>query len=464
MYLHRYYAGLKQPVQTVVVGAGGFGRSFIAQGLRTPLMKVRVAVDLNAEDCARVFADVGVAPERIRVCRDKLAARQAWEQGAWIAAERLEDVLDLPLDVVVEATGHPEAGARHALQAIDADKHVALVSKEVDSVIGPILAHRAALRGKVVTPVDGDQPSLLIGLISWAEVLGLEIIAAGKSSEYDFVFDPETCILSSEQRTAYLPEFAALMEGGDILSMLEARSRYASAFPQRTVPDLCELQVVAASVGMRPDVPGMHMPIAQIGEVAEIFALAQDGGLLSGPGRLDVFHCLRRPKEVSFAGGVFVTVRCHDAPTWELLEAKGHVLNRSRSTALLYLPRHLLGVEAATSVMAAAMGVSSGKSQPNPHLDLVPVAQDHLPAGAILTAYGHHHSIDKVTAELRAAVPLASGAPLPYYLAANRRLLRSVDAGAAICLDDVELEETSVLLQLRREQDAHFFGREKSER
>lgn len=458
MYLHQYYAGLERPVQTVVVGAGGFGRSFIAQGLKTPLMDVRVAVDLDAADCARVFAAVGIAREDIRICRSAAQAREAWDAGAWIAAERLEDVLGLPLDVVVEATGHPEAGARHAILAIDADKHVALVSKEVDSVIGPILAHRAARRGKVVTPVDGDQPSLLIGLITWAEVLGLEIIAAGKSSEYDFVFDPSTCVLTSERRSAYLPDFAKLMQGGDLRALLAARSQCAAAFPQRAVPDLCELQVVAASVGMGPDVPGMHMPIAQIGEVAGIFATAQEGGLLSGTRRLDVFHCLRRPNEVSFAGGVFVTVRCEDAATWELLEGKGHVLSGNRTTAMLYLPRHLLGVEAATSVMSAGMGVSSGKPQPEPLLDLVPIAQQNLAAGTVLTAHGHHHSIDDVTAELRPAGPLMARAPMPFYLAANRRLVRDVMAGAPICFDDVELDEASVLLQLRREQDAQFFG------
>ena len=47
----------------------------------------------------------------------------------------------------------------------------------------------AAARGKIVTPVDGDQPSLLIALVSWAEVLGFDIVSAGKSSEYDFVYD-----------------------------------------------------------------------------------------------------------------------------------------------------------------------------------------------------------------------------------------------------------------------------------
>ena len=91
------------------------------------------------------------------------------------------------VDVVVEATGQPEAAAHHALLAVEANKHLALVTKELDSVAGPGLKALAAERGCVVTTVDGDQPSLLIGLVTWAEVMGFHLIAAGKSSEYDFV-------------------------------------------------------------------------------------------------------------------------------------------------------------------------------------------------------------------------------------------------------------------------------------
>ena len=80
-------------------------------------------------------------------------------------------------------SGNPEAGARHGRLAIEAGHHLVLVSKEVDSVVGPYLAAYARRHGKVVTPVDGDQPSLLIGLITWAQTLGFEILAAGKSSE-----------------------------------------------------------------------------------------------------------------------------------------------------------------------------------------------------------------------------------------------------------------------------------------
>lgn len=65
----------------------------------------------------------------------------------------------------------------------------------------------AKRRGCVISPVDGDQPALAIGLISWAETVGLEILAAGKSSEYDFVFDPAAETMTSNGRRIEVPGF-----------------------------------------------------------------------------------------------------------------------------------------------------------------------------------------------------------------------------------------------------------------
>ena len=100
--------------------------------------------------------------------------------------------MNLPIEVVVEASGMPGAGAFHALSAIENGKHVVMVTKETDCVVGPILNRLAQKAGLVYTPADGDQPSLLIGLISWAEILGFEIVCAGKAGELDFVYDPDS--------------------------------------------------------------------------------------------------------------------------------------------------------------------------------------------------------------------------------------------------------------------------------
>ena len=456
-----YFSVAKQPVETCVVGSGGFGRSFIAQGQRVPLMNVRVAIDIDAAVAARSFVAVGIPENEVVVCRTAEEARAAWANEKYIAAADLALVLGLPIDVVVEATGNPEAGARHGRMAIEAGHHVVLVSKEVDSVIGPYLTFLARQHGKVVTPVDGDQPSLLIGLITWAETLGFDIVAAGKSSEYDFVFDDKTGALTCNGTTHSLPALAEHQTLGskDVADVTGDRSQVCAALPQRAVPDLCELLVVANSTGFVPDRADLHAPIARIPEVPSVFGLTSEDGLLNRAGVLDVFHCLRRPDEASFAGGVFVVVRCDDAETWKLLEEKGHLVSRDGKRAMIFNPRHLLGLEAATSVLeAAVLGRSCGSQSPRPHLDLVARTTRRLTAGSSLAMGGHHHTIDGVTAELHPAKPLAAGNAAPFYLAANRRLVRDVEAGALITLADIEVDSASELLALRKQQDECFFA------
>jgi predicted homoserine dehydrogenase-like protein len=85
---------------------------------------------------------------------------------------------------------------------IENGKHVVMVTKETDCVVGPILNRLAQNAGLVYTPADGDQPSLLIGLISWAEILGFEIVCAGKAAELDFVFDPDSNTVARGSRSA----------------------------------------------------------------------------------------------------------------------------------------------------------------------------------------------------------------------------------------------------------------------
>ena len=452
---HRYFAGLgTRTVECVIVGTGGFGRSFLAQARHVNGLNCRVAVDRDAAVAAAVLTSVGVSD--IAECTDAAAARAAWDAGRAIAAADLAVVADLPVDVVLEATGNPEAGARHARLAIGAGKHVVMVTKETDSVAGPMLARMAAERGVVVSPIDGDQPSLLIGLATWAQVCGLRIIAAGKSSEYDFVFNPATDEITSNGVTVDAPGFGDWLDAGDRpwAEVVAARARLAN-LPQRAVPDLCEMVVVANALGMAPDRPDYHAPIARITELADLMAPVADGGLLTGQGQLDVFNCLRLPGEASFAGGVFVTVACEDDETWAMLRDKGHVVARNGRTAMIGLPRHLLGMEAATTIFEVALlGVSSGAERPRPVMDLTAHADADLPTGSLLVAEGHHHTIQNVSGRMTPARALSDDTPIPYYLLSGRRLKRDVKEGQMILCGDVDLDTGSELYRLRAAQDA----------
>jgi predicted homoserine dehydrogenase-like protein len=460
MNYHAYYAKADRPVETCVVGTGGFGQSFLAQAQRVRLLNARIAVDLTAEAAASGLRAAGIDPRQIRICESARDARAAWDRGDFIAASDIALVADLPFEVVVEATGQPRAAARHARLAIQADKHLALVTKELDSVVGPGLKALAADIGRIVTTVDGDQPSLLIGLATWAEVMGFQLVAAGKSSEYDFVFDPVSGHLSSNEQSADNVDLTSHWDIGsrNVAELLEARHAAIAGFSQRAVPDLCELLVVANATGLQPDRLDLHAPLARIGEVPTIFSHRETGGILAGDRRLDVFHCLRKPDEISFAGGVFVVVRCDDAKSWEMLKQKGHIVSRTGATAMVFLPRHLLGLEATTSILDATVHQMSGYgSDYRPRYDLVAVATEDLAVGTLLSMGGHHHTISGVTAELRPAAALTATASAPFYLAADCRLVNPVVTGQEIRINDLELPETSDLMELRRSQDARFF-------
>lgn len=453
----RYFSGRdSRQVDCAMIGTGGFGRSFLAQARHVRGLACRIAVDRRIEIAANALQSVGIAPEMIAACGDAASARSACDEGKFIAADDLAVVADLPFDVVLEATGHPDAGARHAVLAIEADKHVIMVTKETDSVIGPILSRMAAQRGRVCSPVDGDQPSLLIGLATWADTIGLNVVAAGKASEYDMVFDPAADSITSNGQRVQVPGFGDWIEGRgrDWPAVAAARARLAAALPQRAVPDLCEMTVVANALGLRPDRADLHAPIARITELADLMAPRADGGLLAGARRLDVFHCLRLPGEASFAGGVFVTVACRDAESWAMLRDKGHVVAANGRSAMIGLPRHLLGLEAATTVLEAGLlGLPSGAERPRPVIDLTAHAEADLRAGTLLSAQGHHHSIAHVSARMTPAAVLGGDVPIPYYLAANRRLIRDVPAGQPIRCADVALDPGSELWQLRQAQD-----------
>jgi len=441
-----------------LVGAGEFVATFAAQLRRIATLALGSVCDTERARGRSALLAAGYDHERIVDCdsRPDIIGCLARGQVALIQDWRL--LADLPLNVVVEATGNPDAAAAIAELSVASGYHVGLVTKEAEVIVGPVLAHRARAAGLVHTPVDGDQPSLLIGLIRRARNLGFPVVAAGKSTESDYVFDPDTGTVTAWGREVSVEGYKAAFE---------ARDGMRPALPDRivpeldcaTVPDLCEMAIVANHMeGLRPDRPELHAPVCRTTELPSLFRPRSEGGLLEQPGAIDVFVCLRRPDELSFAGGVFVVVEAPDPATGRLLAGKGIPGTREGDHLLLHNPVHLLGAEAPISILSAARdGVGTGGDRPEQRFDLLAQAGMRLTAGTIL-ALGARHTIAGMVPFLHAARPVRSGAPMPYYLAAGRTLARDVPAGAMLSLDDLVAVPDTTLMRLRREQDDLQFG------
>lgn len=192
MIYHQLFAQIDRTVRVGVIGTGHYATALVTQSRVVDQLDVPVVCDTNPDAAQNAYHHAGLDTDKTIICDTTQQAAQAIEQGKHVILTDAMQMMDLPLDVIVESTGVPSAGAKHGIEAIRHGKHVAMVSKETDVTVGPILKHLADKAGRVYTAVDGDQHGLLMGLVQWARSLGLEVLCGGKSLDSDRVYDPQT--------------------------------------------------------------------------------------------------------------------------------------------------------------------------------------------------------------------------------------------------------------------------------
>lgn len=424
------------PVRYALTGAAGdYGRTLLAQ--RAPGVEPRVLCDIDTAAVRSLLATLHVPAERI-VDADtpEAIASAARDPEAIIIIPSIDLLPHAPYDILVEATGRPEAGYDAAARAVRDQHHVTLVSKEIDSFAGVHLAHAAAAQGTVVTPALGDQPANLIEWTNRLRAYGLDIVAIGKSSEYDLVFDPEQATVTQLDETIAAPGFSELLHlGTDVTETLAARAAAVAALKRNATADSCEMAVVSNYTGFVPAAPEMLYPVVRPSELADVYALREAGGILPEPGRLDVFSALRLPGETSFAGGVFAIVRTGDPRTWEILRGKGHVVSRDGAFACLFLPYHLMGVETPVTLTEAVHhGRAVSPQLPSQYSVLAGRTTRAFAAGESLVMGGHHHDVDGV-APVVLSIDEAPADVAPLYLAGMSTLRTDLPEGSLITLD-----------------------------
>lgn len=424
-----------------IVGAtSGYGYTLLAQISQVSLMELRMICALDAGDCQRVLLELGYDRENMVICENARQLYAAPDQAILILTDyRL--VPETDITALVECTGNTVVGSWLSEEALKKGIHVYMVSKETDSVCGVAMNQIAEKYHSIYTLVNGDQPRNLLDLISWGRVLGLDIVCAGKSSEYDFVWDPDTgeftYLNDTDQPREPMPGMKALWhyQGTETLKKRECLlEKYRAVISA----DLCEMNLVSNATGMPPACKSMHYPVAKISELADIFIPREDGGILEKTGVVDVFCNLRRPDEASFAGGVFLIIRCKNEKVWKILTGKGHVVSRNQKYACVYLPYHYMGLESPISILLGdLMGIGANENCRQVAV-MAAVAQEDIPKGTVLQVHGHHHSIDHITPQLwekKEATNLA-----PFYLLNNGSLVNDIKKGDPITLSDVNPE------------------------
>lgn len=454
------------PVCAGVIGAGDFGTVIVTQHRQIPGLEIPIVADVNARAAQTALLETGFGRDSVCYAGSAGQAERLIQDGKHVYTDRPEIMMDIPfIEIICEGTGVPEAGAQHCKMAIERRKHVAVINKEVDSVIGPILKKMAAEQGVVYTPVQGDQHGLLLSLISWAKANGFTIVSAGKARDVEFILEEQARTVSvswegitgQEWETAHLSDadmawFAPIPQGMEA-EYIRRRAELLKKLPQTGDFDLCELTIMANHTGLRPANPRTNEGYLRITEVPQVYCEKKHGGIYPQEGMLDAFACLRRREDAGMDGGVYVVVKSGNPFSQGYLSRRGTLLNGDRSCTMLYRPFHLCGMEVADTIFGAVLlCVGCDGEEYLPRYDLVKTAARDIEAGE---EFGGDHD-EKLAGMIVPATHYAPDAEVPGHLLDGNRALVDIPQGAVITYSQVAEPEESLLWQLRRRQEADF--------
>jgi predicted homoserine dehydrogenase-like protein len=417
----------RTPVRIGLIGAGQMGTDVVAETKMMKGVEIVVSADIDLERAIGSF-QIGELDGEVIVAHTPQEADAAVAAGKRVAVGDYRIITDMEnLDVVLEATGAPDIGARAALRAARCGHDIAMMNVESDITVGPILHWYARQKGVLYTLAAGDEPAACKELYDFATSLGFTIVAAGKgkNNPLDRHATPEDpAVIKEAGRRGLSPNMLIEFVDGS--------------------KTMIEMASVSNATGLIPDVRGMHGPETDRDHLNQTFALKEDGGVLNKMGVVD-FGVGR------VAPGVFLIVRTDHPRLREamILRDMGH-----GPYYTLFRPFHLCSIEVPLSCAMLTL-----RRQPTmvPLERLVSevfaVAKRDLAPGDVLDSIGgttYYSLIDTFEKAQQECL-------LPIGLAKGARLIRPVAMDTPITTRDVEMKP-STILELRNLQDAWYRG------
>lgn len=444
MTLHRALqarAAQGNPVRVGLIGAGKFGSMFLSQVPRTPGLHLLGIADLSPARAREALRRVG--------WHDAAGAARSFDDalrdGTTYVQDDAEALIAHPqLDIVIDATGSPAAGIRHALLCCEHRKHIVMVNVEADVLAGPLLARRAAEAGVVYSMAYGDQPALIAEMVDWARTAGFEVVCAGKGTKYLPAYHTST----PDTVWGHYGFTEAQVASGDF------NAQMFNSFLDGTKSAI-EMAAVANATGLTPATSGLAFPPCGVDDLPTLLRPADAGGLLPHKGTVEVVSSLERDGRPVFRDlrwGVYVTFEAPSDYVRDCFSQYGLKTDASGRYAAMYKPYHLIGLELGITVAnIAVLGQPTGATT-GFRGDAVATAKRDLRAGEQLDGEGGHTVYGKL---MPAADSLACGA-LPIGLAHHVVLQHPVAAGQPVRWSDVVIDASSQAVQVRREMEALF--------
>ncbi|MFK7902041.1 MAG: NAD(P)H-dependent oxidoreductase [Nitratireductor sp.] len=417
-----------KPIRIGLVGTGEMGTDIFTQVAQMDGICVGAVLE-RTKGNAKKALEIAYGTNDISVeANTQSKVSQAIEMGKVAITHDLDLALSNDLiDVVVDATGVPEAGAQIGTRAIEHGKHLIMMNVEADVCIGPYLKHQADKAGVIYSLGAGDEPSSTMEIIEFVTAMGHSVVCAGKGKNNPLDFDavPDDFMKEATQRNMNVRMLVEFIDGSKTM---------------------VEMAAIANATGLVPDIPGMHGPKAGVSELAKTLIPKVDGGVLSKSG------CVDYSIGKGVSPGIFVIIKAeHD----RIHERMADLKMGEGPYYTFHRPYHLTSLEVP---LTAARVVMHGKPDmvplAKPVAEVCALAKKDIKAGESLDAVGEYcyrsWTMTKQDAVAAKAVPCG--------LLHNGVAISDIKKGTLLTTDNCKPNANSAIVKLRAKQDALIAG------
>ena len=416
-------------IRAGIVGAGQMGRGMVTQMALMKGIMPAIVSDIKMDNVINAFHYAGISDEDIAVAKTLEEANRYMEQGKYVATENSDLISQANLvEVAIDVTGVPEVGVKIAIDAMNNKKHVVMMDVETDVVIGSYLKKLGDRNGVIYTGSAGDEPGAVMELYSFARAMGMEVkvMGKGKNNKLDYDCNPDT-VLEEATRRKMSPRMLTSFKDG--------------------TKTMVEMTAMSNATGLIPDVIGGHGPSAspkdRCAELNEIFKLKKDGGILNQHGVVEYVN--------GIAPGVFVTVTTQNE---EIAYQMGYHSMGPGPLWTLYRPYHLCNLETPLTVAKIVIdGEPTIVPLDGPVSECIAVAKRDLKAGETIDGIGGYTTYGSIAT---AQETYEKGYVVYALVNKNTRMKCDVKKGTLLTLDMVELDTSTQLYQVRKEQDKMY--------
>ncbi|WP_262121432.1 NAD(P)H-dependent oxidoreductase [Anaerococcus sp. Marseille-Q5996] len=399
-------------IRVGVIGAGQMGRGMVAQISTIPGMIVTGISDLNI-DAANAAKDAfnSSSEEKVEILT---------------TTDFKEVINNENIDVIVEATGVPEVGAKVCLECLLAHKNIVLLNVEIDITIGSLMHKLFKSAGLVYTGSAGDEPAEVVSLYEFAKSMGMEVLVAGKgkNNKLKVHANPDTAKEEAESKNMNAHMLAAFQDG---------------------TKTMAEMNLLSNAIGFKPDIKGMHGISGDLDSTVDQLSTKEEGGVLSQYGVVEYVDGL--------APGVFVIVKGQNEG---VVEELNYLMKKGdKDRHILYRPFHLASLETPLTVAKVALNNDTSIVPLGvPVSDTVAFTKKDIKKGEKIDGIGGYC----VRGLLETHEECLKENHIPIGLIAGNTIAKEdIPADSFLTLDNTELDTTTTVYKLRKLQD-EFIG------